>query len=584
MDSFEELFKEREARHTAILNSALDAIITITKQGIIESVNPACEKIFGYNKEELIGHKINMLMPEPYCSEHDQYLINYLTTGIPKVIGSVREVKGKRKNGTEFPIELAMGEVNFGESRMFTGIVRDITERHQAQQEAKQHLNELIKTRQNLLTILNQLSVGTVLLDAQGKILFISESCRNFEGVEYEHATNRNWQDVFCFDHISQQKLETMLSLPDSEQERVTLKWETASGQQYWVEIDIRHDPNNSEQHLIYIYDVSEVHKLRYKIDEIHFGYMVGNSPAMLQMYSMIEKVSQGDWTVLITGETGSGKELVARSIHVVSSRRQAPFIAINCAGLSESLLNSQLFGHRRGAFTGAVSDQPGFFEAASDGTLFLDEIGDIPMSVQTTLLRVLQEHEIIRLGEVKPRKINTRILVATHKDLEQEVQAGRFREDLLYRIRVARIHVPSLRERKEDIPLLVNTFLAEYRMSAGKTVSHVSAEALQVLINYDWPGNIRQLKHTLDYAVIQVRQSVIQIDDLPPEIMNSKTMEKVQIVPSPLIDTQQQEREQILAALSETKGNRSKAAKLLGISRATFYRRLEQLQIDLNL
>jgi len=561
---------------------ALDAIITITKEGVIESINPACEKIFGYSKEELIGHKINMLMPEPYCTEHDQYIQNYLTTGIPKVIGSIREVMAKRKDGTEFPIELAMGEVIFGDSRRFTGIIRDITVRHQAQQESKQHLNDLIKSRHNLLTILNQLSIGTVLIDAIGKILFISEACRHFEGVAYEHAINQNWQDIFSFDHISRQKLQLMLSLPYNEQERVTLNWETASGRQYWVEIDIRHVPDNSEQHLIYIYDVSEAHKLREESEEIHFDYMVGNSPAMLQLYSMIEQVSQGDWTVLISGETGSGKELVARSIHNASSRRKAPLIAINCAGLSESLLNSQLFGHRRGAFTGAVSNQQGFFEAASDGTLFLDEIGDIPISVQTCLLRVLQEQEIIRLGEVNPRKINTRILVATHKDLEQEVVAGRFREDLLYRIRVARIRVPSLRERKEDISLLVNTFLAESRLKAGKTISHVSVEALQVLINYDWPGNIRQLKHTLDYAVIQARQSIIQINDFPPEIVRTKTFspEIVQTENVPLTDTQ--EREKVLAALRQTKGNRSKAAKLLGISRATFYRRLKQLEIDI--
>jgi PAS domain S-box-containing protein len=468
----------------------------------------------------------------------------------------------------------------FQQKEVLARINAHITIRQQ-QQLLEQQNNELNKAHNHLLAILNQLSIGTVLIDAQGKILFINEACRHFEGVAYEHALNKNWLDVFSFDHISRQKIQMMLSLPDNEQERVTLNWETASGQQYWVEIDIRHDPNHSEQHLIYIYDVSEMHKLREKSDEMRFGYMVGNSPAMLQLYNMIEQVSQGDWTVLITGETGSGKELVARSIHIASPRREAPFIAINCAGLSESLLNSQLFGHRRGAFTGAVSDQPGFFEAASEGTLFLDEIGDIPMTVQTTLLRVLQEREIIRLGDVKPRKINTRILVATHKDLEQEVAAGRFREDLLYRIRVARILVPSLRERKEDIPLLVNTFLAESRLSTGKTISHVSDEALQLLIRYDWPGNIRQLKHTLDYAVVQVQHSVIQIDDLPPEITHVQTKEMVQTESVPLTETQ--EREQILVALRETKGNRSKAAKLLGISRATFYRRLEQLEIDIS-
>jgi DNA-binding NtrC family response regulator len=294
----------------------------------------------------------------------------------------------------------------------------------------------------------------------------------------------------------------------------------------------------------------------------------------MLLIYEQIRDVARVDTTVLIEGETGTGKELVARAIHDASHRRGKPFLAVNCAGLTESLLTSQLFGHRRGAFTGAVADHQGVFEAARGGTLFLDEIGDIPLSVQTHLLRVLQEREITRLGESTPRKIDVRFLTATHQNLHDQVAHGAFRADLFYRIRVARLHLPALRQRRQDIPLLTRAFLAQCRATMGKPVQDVSHDAMRCLLDYDWPGNVRELKSAIEYAVIHCRGAVLLADDLPPELFHPPTTHTTtNALP-------QDEKQRFLSALEHTQGNRTAAARLLGISRATFYRRLAALGI----
>ena len=264
---------------------------------------------------------------------------------------------------------------------------------------------------------------------------------------------------------------------------------------------------------------------------------------------------------------------------HESSHRRGKPFIAVNCAGLTESLIGSQLFGHKRGAFTGAVEDHKGFLEAADGGTILLDEIGDIPPAIQAMLLRVLQEREIIRLGESKARKIDVRVLAATHRDLGDEVAAGRFRQDLLYRIRVARIQLPSLAMRRGDIPLLVRAFLRKARATTGKSVRDVDPETMRRLVGYAWPGNVRELENGIEFAVVRATQPVIGGADLPPEILDTvPTAEVPAVAPAPL-----DEKQRILHALEQTKGNRTAAARLLGMSRATLYRRLAELGLGKN-
>jgi DNA-binding NtrC family response regulator len=326
----------------------------------------------------------------------------------------------------------------------------------------------------------------------------------------------------------------------------------------------------------VFLEDVSELRRLRETLAASHTTGLVGDSEAMRELNRLMGEIAKGDWTALIEGETGVGKELVAHGIHQTSPRRDGPYIAVNSAGLSESLLASQLFGHKKGAFTGATADQPGFFEAASGGTIFLDEIGDLPLPMQAALLRVLQEREITRLGETRTRRVDVRVIAATHKDLAAETRAGRFREDLLFRLRVARLLIPPLRARKMDIPLLVEHFLRPASRQAGKTIHGLSADAQQVLLAYDWPGNVRELRACIDFAAIYCQSNKIQVADLPPEIRSHSAVAPVELLVAPEAD----ERERFQAALQQAKGNRSKAAKLLGISRATFYRRLLELEL----
>ncbi|WP_020158844.1 PAS domain S-box protein [Methylobacter marinus] len=574
----ENRLKDEEARHRALLDSSLDAIITINASGIIQSINPATEHIFGYRPEELLGHNVRLLMPEPHRSLHDRYLENYLKTGRAKMIGEAREISALRKDGTVFPIDLTVTEVKLPQGSLFKGIVRDISKRKEAEALAARTLAKLKKSQENLLTLLNQFRVGTVMLDADHRVEFVSESCGQFAGIDRGTAVGRPWDQVLPFGMPSKIQLQRLLDLPPAERYRITLHWQCADRKACWVECDVRDDPQAPDRHILLLYDVTEIHQLRQTIDESRYGRMLGNSDSMRELYQLIEDVARGDWTVLIEGETGVGKELVAHSIHAASPRKDGPFIAVNSAGLSESLLASQLFGHRKGAFTGAVADQEGFFEAAHGGTLFLDEIGDLPLSMQASLLRVLQEKEITRLGETRIRKVDVRILAATHKNLAEEARAGRFREDLLYRLRVARLYVPALRERKADIPLLVESFLCQSYHFSSRAQPRFGAEALQCLMNYDWPGNVRELKACVDYAVIHSKGECINPQDLPPEF--SRTTASAVAEPEPMI-VGEDERGRILAALEKTRGNRMQAAKMLGISRATFYRRLTELDIS---
>ncbi len=368
--------------------------------------------------------------------------------------------------------------------------------------------------------------------------------------------------------------LADMCRRPAAERSKVPVVLQSDDEPPRHLEIETVDDPRADGGKILFVYDVSPVVDLRRQLDEQSaFQNMLGKSKPMRQVFQIVEELARVDSTVLIEGETGTGKELVARAIHQLSARVDGPFLALNCGGLSEELAASQLFGHRRGSFTGAVDDQVGLFEAASGGTLFLDEIGELPLRVQASLLRVLEENAVMRLGESKLRPVNIRVLAATHRDLAQEAVRERFRQDLLYRIRIARVTLPALRERRDDLPLLVRAFVADHRASTGKQVDAVSDEAMAVLLDYSWPGNVRELRNALEYAVVRCQGVMIRPDDLPPELLEFH----------PATDAEQDgdETDRVLAALKWARGNRTRAATLLGVSRATLYRRLKELGVD---
>jgi two-component system response regulator AtoC len=311
---------------------------------------------------------------------------------------------------------------------------------------------------------------------------------------------------------------------------------------------------------------------------EYSFESIVSKNEQMQKIFDVIRKVSQYKSTVLITGESGTGKELVARALHYNSDRSQNPFIAVNCGAIPENLLESELFGHAKGAFTDAIRTKKGLFEEADGGTLFLDEIGELPGQLQVKLLRVLQDGEIRRIGESKPIQIDVRIVAATVRDLSNEVNEGRFREDLFYRLNVLPIHIPPLRERKEDIPLLIQHFIGKYNKAMNKNVADIDRRALETLINYKWYGNVRELENTIERAIVLSEKKNIELENLPVEVQNFK--EEFQAEPWPDEEysikktSKTLEINLIKKALKKTKGNHTHAAKLLEIShRALLYK-----------
>jgi DNA-binding NtrC family response regulator len=305
------------------------------------------------------------------------------------------------------------------------------------------------------------------------------------------------------------------------------------------------------------------------------FASIIGRSAEMKQVFEMVRQVAPSRSSVLITGESGSGKEMIAEALHYNSPRKDKPFIKLHCAALTESLLESELFGHEKGAFTGAISRKRGRFELAHLGTLFLDEIGEINQNVQIKLLRVLEEKKFERVGGEETVEVDVRLIAATNRDLKDAIAKGSFREDLYYRLNVVNIHVPPLRERKEDIPLLVAAFLKEFSQENGKQIDGIDAKARFALYNYSWPGNVRQLRNSIESAVVLSKAPTITLDDLPPNIRGESGTDSLRLpVGASLADV---EKEVIRSTLAREGGNKSRTAEILGIGRKTLHRKIEE-------
>jgi len=331
------------------------------------------------------------------------------------------------------------------------------------------------------------------------------------------------------------------------------------------------------------------------------FHGLIGQSAAMRRMFTIIEKAAASDAPVIIYGESGTGKELVAHAIHELGPRRDGPFIQLNCASLNESLLESELFGHVKGAFTGAIRHREGRFEAADGGDIFLDEIGDVPLSIQVKLLRVLESKQIERVGENRPLAVDARIITATNRNLEALAREGSFREDFFFRINVIPIHIPPLRQRREDIPLLANAFLARLRAKSGKAVAGLSPAAMRAFTAHHWPGNVRELRSALEYAFVLLDSGHIEPEHLPPQVAGvdpcsasgaphgpAASPATLAHGPEPAAESDPERlaamdpRSAVVAALKATGGNQSKTARLLGVNRGTVLNRMRKYGIDL--
>ncbi|CUS98230.1 sigma-54-dependent transcriptional regulator [Candidatus Chrysopegis kryptomonas] len=348
--------------------------------------------------------------------------------------------------------------------------------------------------------------------------------------------------------------------------------------------------PFNMEEFILIIERAAERISLKKELEfllrevqqKYSFGNIIGKSPQMQKVFQLIKQVANTNSNVIIYGKSGTGKELVAKAIHYNSPRRDKPFVAVNCSAIPESLLESELFGHEKGAFTGAVSSRKGLFEEANGGTIFLDEVGDMSLAMQAKLLRVLEDKEIRAVGSDKPKKVDVRVIAATHKDLEKAVKEGTFREDLFYRLNVIPIYLPELRERVEDIPLLVEYFLKKYGEEAGRPNIKISREALACLMKYSWPGNVRELENLIERLVVLSTSDEIKVDDLPPHIRVCKAENIVEeLTLGEKITLEELEKRYILKVLRETGWHKSNAAKILGIDRRTLYRKIEEYKLE---
>ncbi len=438
-------------------------------------------------------------------------------------------------------------------------------------------LAESEQIRDDVMAVLEHLKLATVMIDENSVVTYASPAVFHQFAIDTQSLVGGLWTQVLPLIEEQCSRVQEQMTLPEMGRTSVAVSLQKKQKPWLEIEVEVHDDPRDQRRTILFLKDRTEIEDLRRQlIGHVHFEKLIGKSPGMQDLYQKIQEIAPVDVPVLIQGETGTGKELVAQALHRLSARKGKAFVAVNCAGLTDSILGSQLFGHKRGAFTGAVSDHEGYFEAAEGGILFLDEIGDMPLTTQTTLLRALQEGEVIRLGESRPRKVDVRVLAATHQNLQNLVEKGKFRSDLLYRIRVARLQLPPLRERREDIPLLSEAFLGQARAVTRKfEVREISPEVMQILLQYPWPGNVRELKSTFDFALIHCHGAHIQISDLPPEIGGPPA---VLVTPR---SSPRGEREEILAALEQVRGKRAQAAKLLGMSRSTFYRRLSDLGIS---
>jgi len=457
----EEVLQQNEQRLRSLFEFSPDAIVVTDRDGKIADANAQLEKFFGYNRSELVGQPIEVLVPERFRAAHPKHRSDYAAEPRARSMGAGLELYGRRKDGTEFPVDIMLGPMEGTEGASVLGVIRDLSQK---------------------------------------------------------------------------KKDEEALRL--SQQQNLYLEEELQIGHQF---------------------------------DEI-----IGDSSALKRVLKQVEDVASTDATVLILGETGTGKELIARAIHRLSPRRDHAFVKLNCSAIPSGLLESELFGHEKGAFTGAIAQKIGRLELAHQGTFFLDEVGDLPPELQPKILRALQEKEFERVGGTRTIPVNVRLVAATNRDLAKMVAAGQFRSDLYYRLKVFPVTLPPLRERREDIPLLVRYFLSSHSKRMGKRIETISPETMQALVNWRWPGNIRELENFLERSVILSSGSTLRppLAELQPASESSGSTDT---------NLQSAERDHILRVLRECQGmigGEGGAADRLGLKRTTLNSKMKKLGI----
>ncbi len=443
------------------------------------------------------------------------------------------------------------------------------------------YLDALVEAKRCAEIVINNITDGIIAHDMKRRIFHFNKAAEEITGYSRGEVINRDCHDVFPGRFCGGKCRFCDGALPVNDLVKQELMISTKDGEKRSIEMTVKKmaDVHGNDVGVLASFrDVTREQSLAWRIGEISsFAGIIGRDHKMLAVFNLIRDLADANVPVLIEGESGTGKELVAAAIHNEGSRADKLFVPVNCGALPEALLESELFGHVRGAFTGAVRDKKGRFEIADGGTIFLDEIGDIPASMQVKLLRVLQEGMFERVGSEKTEKVDVRIISATNKNLKEEMAEGRFREDLYYRLSVVPVVLPSLRERRNDIPLLVEYVLKKEMQNTEKEGIALSKEAMGFMMSYDWPGNVRELQNWIQFALIKCKDAVIRLEHLPPHNINQRS-------DNGLISNLGKRRKRKLdiasvqRALKETNNNRVEAARRLGVSRATLYRFLDNI------
>lgn len=559
-------------RYETILNDVDVHVGETDLDGNITFINDAGCKMWGVTRELMMGVNYKMYMDSKTAKRIEEVYTKVYETGIPvksMLLNVYHKDRGKRT------IEQSVSLVRNADGIItgFRNVTRDITERVQAELELAEH-------RSRLEAIFTSVRDAIITVDPKMRIIEANKSTQTICGLSSHEITGKAFPA--CQTNCSQSCKEVL---------RQTLENKKAV-KEHRVECDHRERPHQivsvSSSPLFYpdekfmgavlvIRDITLLKDLERELRERNrFQNLIGRNKTMQDIYKLLEDLANLDTAVLVTGESGTGKELVARALHYSGNRAFRPFVTVNCSALAESLLESELFGHVRGAFTGAIKDKQGRFSAADGGSILLDEIGDISGMIQVKLLRVLQEKEFERVGESMPQKVDVRIIACTNKDLKEKVNRGEFRQDLYYRLKVVEVALPPLRKRLEDVPLLTDHFRLTFNERYKKNIEGISAEVLDAFMNYLWPGNVRELEHVMEHAFVLCHGGTITLKHLPPDIRNYEQAIPVTPMKLPVKKTTSR-RQDIIEALNKTGGNKAKAARLLGVSRQTIYRKVPE-------
>ncbi len=558
-----------------------DGIAVIGKDLKVIVFNEAASRISGYDEDDIIGVDCEVLFRE--CTDDIKYISESLNSNrvFTNIAINIIDKKGTVKNvlASITPI------VKEGSVLSAVFVFRDTREMLSLSDELEARTLGLIDQKNKLDAIFNSNIEGTFTIDNEWTITSFNSSAEKITGYKRSEAVGKKCWNIFnsslCRNgcHM-EQTIKKGKSMIGNELEIVH-----KSGKKIPIRVNSGILLNNKNENIGAVetfIDISEIKNLSLHLREF-FKYenIVGRNKEIRQIFLVLESVSQTDSSVLITGESGTGKELAARAIHLNSSRRTGPFVAVNCSAFVETLIESELFGHEKGAFTGAIKTKIGKFELAQGGTLFLDEIGDLSNAVQTKLLRVLETREFERVGGNKIIKLDARIIAATNKNLSEEIAAGRFREDLFYRINVLNIHLPPLRERMDDFPLLVNHFIESFNKKFNKHIKQFSSSAYDILMEYNWPGNIRELENVIEHCFVLCSGDVIQINSLPKRLKESSIKNIVSNNSGSLKSFKETEKELILSILKKCNWNRTRAAKELNIDPSTLWRKMKKFNIS---